>query len=84
MRKPTNILDEWNGYPEIFSFSQSLEFSRQYLLLRTVILQKKVAGWPGQPSIKIGRNNVLLSPYLKNGFIQEETRYGEENAKNCT
>ena len=44
MRKPTNILDEWNGYPEIFSFSQSLEFSRQYLLLRTVILQKKFAG----------------------------------------
>ena len=38
MRKPPNILDEWNGYPEIFSFSQALEISRQYLLLRTVIL----------------------------------------------
>ena len=33
--------DEWNGYPERFSFSQALEISRQYLLLRTVILQKK-------------------------------------------
>ena len=40
------ILDEWNGYPESFSFSQVLEISRQYLLLRTVILRKKVAGCP--------------------------------------
>ena len=35
-----------NGYPEIFSSSQALEISRQYLLLRTVILQKKVARCP--------------------------------------
>ena len=34
----------WNGYPEIFSSSQALEISRQYLLLRTVILQNIVAG----------------------------------------
>ena len=40
------ILDEWNGYPESFSFSQVLEISRQYLLPRTVILQKKVFGCP--------------------------------------
>ena len=39
--KPPNILDEWNGYPEIFSFSQALEISKQYVLLRTVILKKK-------------------------------------------
>ena len=32
--------------PESFSFSQALEISRQYLLLRTVILQNKVAGCP--------------------------------------
>ena len=46
--KPPNILDEWNGYPEFFSFSQALEISRKYLLLQTliIILQKKVAGWP--------------------------------------
>ena len=44
--KCPNILDEWNGYPESLSFSQALEISRQYLLLRTVILQKKVAGCP--------------------------------------
>ena len=43
LRLPLNILDERNGYPEIFSFSQALEIYRQYLLLRTVILQKKVA-----------------------------------------
>ena len=41
MTQPPNILDVWNGYREIFSFSQALEISRQYLLLRTVILQKK-------------------------------------------
>ena len=35
-----------DGCPEIYSFSQALEISRQYLLLRTVILQKKVAGCP--------------------------------------
>ena len=46
IRKCPNILDEWNGYPERFSFSQALEISRHYLLLRTVILQKKVAGCP--------------------------------------
>ena len=30
----------------MFSFSQALEISRQYLLLRTVILLEKVAGCP--------------------------------------
>ena len=34
------------GYPEIFSFSQALEISRQYVLLQTVILQNIVAGCP--------------------------------------
>ena len=41
IRKPPTILDERNGYPEIFSFSQALEISKQYLPLGTVILQKK-------------------------------------------
>ena len=40
MRKPPNILGEWNGYPEIFSFSQALQISRQYLFLRTVTKKK--------------------------------------------
>ena len=44
IRKPPNILDKWDGYPEIFNFSQALEISRQYILLWTVILRKKVPG----------------------------------------
>ena len=36
----------------MFSFSQALEISTQYLLLRTVILLEKVAGCP---SINIGQ-----------------------------
>ena len=50
--KPSNILDEWNGCADIFSFSQALEIARRYFLLRTVILKKKVAGCPcrlGEP-----------------------------------
>ena len=46
IRNPPNVFDEWNGYPEIFSFAQASEISRQYLLLRTVILEKNVAGCP--------------------------------------
>ena len=38
--KPSNILDNWNGYADIFSFSQDLEISRQYFLLLTDILKK--------------------------------------------
>ena len=33
-------------FPEICTYCQALEISRQYLFLRTVILQKKVAGCP--------------------------------------
>ena len=44
--KIVGIRDLWKGYPEIFSFSQALEISRQYLLLLTVILQKKLQGAP--------------------------------------
>ena len=40
------MLADWNGYPDVFSLSRTLEISRQYLLLRAVILQKKVIGWP--------------------------------------
>ena len=35
-----------NGILEIFSRPQVIENSRQYLLLRTDILQKTVVGWP--------------------------------------
>ena len=35
-----------NGHLEICSRPQVMEDSRQYLLLRTDILQKTVVGWP--------------------------------------
>ena len=39
-------MHEWNGHVEIFSRPQVIEISRQYLLLRTDILQTKVVGCP--------------------------------------
>ena len=39
-------IHEWNGYREIFSRRQVIENSRQYLVLRTDILQKTVVGCP--------------------------------------
>ena len=53
-RKPSNILDQWIGYPKILGFSQALEISGQYLLLRTVILQKKVSGCLCRDSLASG------------------------------
>ena len=41
-----DLLDEWYGHIEIFSRPQIIENSRQYLLLRTDILQKIVVGCP--------------------------------------
>ena len=41
-RFPFLIVPEWNTHLEIFSRIQSIENSRQYLLLRTDILQKTV------------------------------------------
>ena len=38
--------ENMDGYLAIISFSQALEISRQYLLLRTDILQNIVAGCP--------------------------------------
>ena len=57
--KPPNILDEWNGYPKIFSFSQALEISRQYVVLRTVILKKKKS---------LGASDLCLSFHFANMF----------------
>ena len=46
MKKVSKIVHEWNGYREIFSRPQVIENARQYLLLRTDILQKTVVGCP--------------------------------------
>ena len=40
------IKHEWNGHLEILSLPQGIENSRQFLLLRTDILQKTAVGWP--------------------------------------
>lgn len=42
IEKITNILDEWKDYPEIFSFTFSIDISRLYLLVRRDIFQKAV------------------------------------------
>ena len=47
IEKIPNILDEWKGYPEMFSFTFSIAISRLYLLLQTDILQKLSLGAPG-------------------------------------
>ena len=45
-RQASRILHEWNDHLEIFSRSQVIQNSRQYLLLRTDILQKTLVGSP--------------------------------------
>ena len=47
IEKIPNILDEWKGYSEMFSFTFSIAISRLYLLLQTDILQKLSLGAPG-------------------------------------
>ena len=39
-------MHEWNGHIEILSFPQGIENCRQFVLLRTDILQKTVVGCP--------------------------------------
>ena len=45
-RSVSKIVPEWNALLEIFSRNQAIECSRQYLHLRTDILQKTVVGCP--------------------------------------
>ena len=42
----SKIADEWDGHLEIFRLPQGIENSRQFLPLRTDILQKTVVGCP--------------------------------------
>ena len=44
IEEASKIVHEWNRHLEIFSHAQVTENSRQYLLLRTDILQKTVVG----------------------------------------
>ena len=43
-RKASKIAQEWSSHLEMFSLPQVIENFRQYLLLRTDILQKTVVG----------------------------------------
>ena len=45
-RQASKIVPEWNAHLEIFCRIQAIENSRQYLFLRTDILQKTVVGCP--------------------------------------
>ena len=65
IRKPPNILDKWNGYPEIFSLCQALEISRQYLPPRTDTLQNIVAECPCLWSASNIQLNDFTSKVLK-------------------
>ena len=47
----SKFVREWNGHLEIFSLPQVIENSRQYLLLRTDILQKTVVFLKTNPAI---------------------------------
>ena len=40
------LMHEWKGHQEILSLPQAIENSRQFVLLRTDILQKTVVGCP--------------------------------------
>ena len=47
LRKPPNILDEWDGYPKIFKVSRALEISRQYICsFEQLFYRKKSLGAP--------------------------------------
>ena len=63
-RKTPNILDEWNGYLEMFSLSEALEISRQYLLLLRVILQENVIGCPVYILCKCYPTQRLPLPFI--------------------
>ena len=44
--KLRKIVHEWNGHLEILSLPETIDNSRQFLLLRTDISQKTVVGNP--------------------------------------
>ena len=57
-------MHEWNGHLEIFSRPQVIENSRQYLLLRTDILQKTVVGCPLAFGRVYGSTSRVLQLYF--------------------
>ena len=67
-RQSSKVVHEWNGHLEIFICPQVLENSRQYLLVRTGILQKTVAGCPWLKHQQVlSKNNIKTSISLLQG-----------------
>ena len=58
-------MNEWNCRLEIFSRPQVIENSRQYLLLRTDILQETVVGYVMRVLLRFKRK--FLESYYMNG-----------------
>ena len=65
---------EWNCHLEIFSRPQVIENSKQYLLLRTDILQETVLGYVMRVLLRFKRR--FLESYYMNG---EHTGYTNAN-----
>ena len=64
-RKTLNILDQWNGCPEIFSLSWAFEISREYLLLFwtfrvPVTFSMWMNSWNVTTQIKLALDSVSL------------------------
>ena len=65
----SKFVREWNGHLEIFSLLQVIENSRQYLLLRTDIFDRKQSlSAPDFSSCSHGRNLNGMKRALLKGF----------------
>ena len=76
-------MNEWNGHLEMFSCPQLIEKSRQYLLLRTDILQKTVVGCPGNSSVKKQKRSLdqLQHEFLKYLYCGLQSTYSVTDVK---
>ena len=61
IREASEIVHEWSVHLEIFSRLQAEENSRQYLILRTDILQKTVIECPWLNNVKFRKRRALTS-----------------------
>ena len=67
----SEIEQEQNGHLEMFRRPQAIENSRQYLLLRTYILQKTVVGCPKKfaPYNEVSLYSGFFFSYRKSSII---------------
>ena len=62
--KGSKVVHEWNGHLEIFICPQVIVNSRQYLLVRTGILQKTVVGCPWLKHQQVLSKNNIKNLYF--------------------